>query len=202
MQRVGRASELGAVVAKEMSELTERMRGILAPLTGAEERRAIEAALASSTHRLDDPVVRGVELAIDKPGRRGAAPSRHVRVVLAGRNSALAHEVLLDSDGVITDERDLGPINLPYTSEEIERARAVAVRDDYVARQLVDRAYGVGTFGPSTDDSGHRLVGLHFVDVTDPDIPQPITSAIVDLATGVVVHEPNHHRDHGESGAN
>jgi hypothetical protein len=202
MRRASEHQSLGAVVAMEMSELTERVRRILAPLTEAEERRAIEVALASGTHRLDDPVVRGVELAVNKPGRRGEAPSRHVRVVLTGRNRALAHEFLLDSNGAITGERRLGPINFPYTSEEIEQARAVAVRDDHVARQLVDRAYGLGTFGPSTDEPGHRLVGLHFVDVTDPNIPQPIVSAVVDLATDAVVHEPNHEHDHGESGGN
>ena len=115
------------------------------------------------------------------------------------RRGAVAHEVVVDSDGAIFEERQLGAMNLPYTGEEIEHARAVAERDEQLARQLADRAYGVGTFGPSLGESGHRLVGLHFVDVTDPDSPRPIVSAVVDLATGAVVREPNHH-DRDRSG--
>ena len=183
-----------------MSELTERTRGVLAPLTEAEEARAVEAALASGTHGLEDPFVRGVEVAVNKPRRRGDAPTRRVRVVLTERHGAVAHEVVVDSDGAIFEERQLGAMNLPYTDEEIEQARAVAVRDEQLARQLVDRAYGVGTFGPSLGESGHRLVGLHFVDVTDPDSPRPIVSAVVDLATGAVAREPNHHHNHDRSG--
>jgi len=183
-----------------MSGLTERWAGVLAPLTEVEERRAVEAAVASWRGRLEDPVVRGVELAVSKPGRRDESPSRHVRVVLTERGGAVAHETVVDSGGAITDERDLGPINLPYTVAEVEQAREVAGRDEHVAGQLGGRTYGVGTFGPSLGDSGHRLVGLHFVDVTDPNIPRPIVSAVVDLAAGAVVGEPSQHVDRRGSG--
>ncbi len=187
-------------MAKEMSELTERWRATLTPLTDVEERRAIEVALASWTHRLEDPVVRGVELGVTKPRHRHEPPSRRVRVVVTERGGARAHETVLDPDGAIIEERDLGPMNLPYTSEEIEQARDVAGRDEHVAGRLVGRAVGVGTFGPSLGDSGHRLVGLHFLDVTDQESPRPIVSVVVDLATGAVVPEPSHHEDPRESG--
>lgn len=187
-------------MAHDISEVTERMREVLAPLSDEEERRAIDAALAALADRLEDPVIRGVELLVNKPRRRGDRPDRHLRVVLTERFGALAHEVVLGSDGALIAARELGPLNLPYTPEEIEQAHAVAVSDEHVGRQLVDRNYRVGSFGPALDDSGHRLVGLHFVDITDPNIPQPIISAVVDLAAGVVIEEPNHLHEHGESG--
>ena len=185
----------------DMSPLTERMRDVIAPLGAEEERRAVEAALASRDGIRQNLLVRGAELAIDKPARRGETPVRRVRVLLSARGESVAREVLVDSYGKVVSDRELGPRNWPYLEHEVYQARAVAERDEHVAKRLAGYKVGVGTFAPMLGASGgsadarHRLVGLHFLDVSNPDIPRPLASVVVDLATGKLVHDV--HRGHG-----
>jgi hypothetical protein len=62
-----------------------------------------------------------------------------------------------------------------------------------VAKLLPGYAVGVGTFAPMLPaGSRHRLVGLHFLDISNPDIPRPLISVIVDLATSRLVHDSHH----------
>jgi len=58
---------------------------------------------------------------------------------------------------------------------------------------LREVSYGVATFAPLIDSSAHRLVGLHFLDVTDPFVPLPVLSAVVDLATGAETPHGDEH---------
>jgi hypothetical protein len=68
-----------------------------------------------------------------------------------------------------------------------------AERDEQVAKLLPGYAVGVGTFAPMLPaGSRHRLVGLHFLDISNPDIPRPLSSVIVDLATSRLVHDSHH----------
>lgn len=176
----------------DMSSLTRELRDVLAPLGADEERRAIEAALAVSGERRETVMVRGAELAIDKI--RGNRPLRRVRVLLTAPTESVVREVLVDLNGKVVSDRELGPRNLPYLESEVEQARAVAQRDEQVAKLLAGYTVGVGTFAPMLGGAGrHRLVGLHFLDVSNPDVPRPLTSVVVDLATKTLVHDTHGH---------
>ena len=188
----------------EMSSLTEQMRDVLAPLGAEEERRAVAAALEARGGTRENTVVRGAELAIDKAPRRGERPVRRVRVLLSLRAESVVREVFVDPRGNVVSDRELGPRNVPYIETEVYQARAVAERDEQVAKRLAGFKVGVGTFAPmvlgtgasdASDAARHRLVGLHFLDISNPDIPQPLTSVVVDLATGTLVHEADHGHD-------
>jgi len=174
-------------MATEMSSLTERMRGLLAPLTAEEQRRAVASALAVAEADGRSLHVHGVELALEKPDRRGAPPARRVRVRMSEPASIMIREVLVDGEGQVVSDVECGPRNLPYGEDEIDRAREVAERDERVAQRIAGCHVGVGTYALPLPESGHRLVGLHFVDISDAAIPQPLTSVGVDLATGEVV---------------
>jgi hypothetical protein len=182
----------GGTVTTDMSSLTKQMRSAITPLGAEEERRAVDAALASRNGTRESLLVRGAELVIEKPSRRGETPLRRVRVLVSVRAESVVHEVLVDEQGTVVSDRDLGPRNSPYLGDEIYQARAVAERDEQVARRLAGLKVGVGTFAPMLGASRHRLVGLHFLDVSDPDIPKPLTSVVVDLATGQLVHDIGH----------
>ena len=176
----------------DMSSLTEKMRDVLAPLGAEEERRAIEAALAARGGNRENLLVRGAELAIDKAGRN-QRPHRRVRVLLSARAESVVREVLVDTTGKVVSDRELGPRNLPFLEAEVQEARTVAERDAHVARRLAGCKVGVGTFAPMLRAAGrHRLVGLHFLDASNPDLPKPLTSVVVDLATGQLVHDTHH----------
>jgi hypothetical protein len=111
--------------------------------------------------------------------------------VLTERRGSQAYEVLVGTDAEVVAESSLGPVNLPFTDDELEDARAIAVEQERIAELLADRRYGVAAFGPSLDDSGHRLVGLRFLDTSDPDIPSIIADVVVDLAIAAVVDDPS-----------
>jgi hypothetical protein len=175
-------------MAGEMSSITEEARAVIAPLGPEEERRAAEAALAHIRSDAPDVRVYGVEVAVAKPKRRGDAPARQVRVLLTAPGSSAVHEVLVDASGEVVALTEHPSLNLPYLPEEVDEARTIAERDDRVARLAEEcRELGVGTFAPKSHGEGHRLVGLHYLDVVDPYLPKPLASVIVDLATEEVV---------------
>lgn len=179
----------------DMSSLTEQMREVLAPLGVEEERRAIDAALAARNGGRETLLVRGAEVAIDKSPGRDEAPVRRVRVLLSAHAESVVREVLVDTYGKVVSDRELGPRNLPYLEDEVLQARAVAERDEHVAKRLTGHKVGVGTFAPMlgvSRHSRHRLVGLHFLDVSNPDMPRPLTSVVVDLATRKLVYDTHH----------
>jgi hypothetical protein len=181
-------------VTTDMSPLTREFQDLLAPLDAEEERRAIAAALAARKARPEAMVIRGAELAIEKAAGRGERPHRRVRVLLTAPLECVAHEVIVDADGNVVSDRELGPRNLPFLASEIEQARAIAERDEQVAKLLGGcHTVGIGTFAPMLSAAGRdRLVGLHFLDITNPDIPRPVTTAVVNLATGQLVHDSHH----------
>jgi hypothetical protein len=181
-------------VAIDMSPLTREFQDLLAPLEAEEEQRAIAAVLAARKVRSQGMIIRGAELAIEKAPRRGERPHRRVRVLLTAPAECIAHEVIVDADGNVVSDRELGPRNLPFLESEVAQARVIAERDEQVANLLAgyDRV-GVGTFAPMLSAAGRdRLVGLHFLDITNPDIPRPVTTAVVNLATGQLVYDSHH----------
>jgi hypothetical protein len=168
------------------SAVTEGARAIVAPLGAEEERRAVEAALAHLRRDAASMRIHGAELAIEKAKRRGQTPARRVRVLLAARGSSAAHEVFVDASGGVVTAHEHASVNLPYLPDEVEEATAIARRDPRVEQIVERRTVGVGTFAPRSDEEGHRLVGLHYLDVEDPYAPQPLATVVVDLATGEV----------------
>ena len=177
----------------DMSPLTREFQDLLAPLEAEEERRAIAAALVSAGANREAVVVRGAELAIEKAARRGERPYRRVRVLLTAPTECVTREVIVDADGKVVSDRDLGPRNLPFLPEEVEQARAIAERDEQVAQRIAGCSVGVGTFAPGLPAAGRdRLVGLYFLDVANPDIPRPLTRVVVNLATRQLVHDSHH----------
>src|SRR5262245_24959517 len=132
----------------DMSSLTKQMRNVLAPLGPEEERRAVDAALASRHGTRETLLVRGAELVVEKPPRRGQTPLRRVRVLISARAESVVYEVLVDERGTIVSDRDLGPCNSTYLNDEIYQAREVAERDEQVAKRLAGLKVGVGTFAP------------------------------------------------------
>lgn len=181
-------------MATDMSALTRRLQDVLAPLGAEEEQRAIRAALWSIGERAKALRVRGAELAIEKSENRRERPYRRVRVLFTAPDENVVREVLVDADGRVVSDRELGPRNLPFLPSEIERARAIAERDEQVAKAIAGYEVGVGTFAPTLRDAGrNRRVGLHFLDIANPDLPRPLTSVVVDLAAGALVHETHDH---------
>ncbi len=179
----------------DVAPLAERNPDPHAPLHPEEERRAIEAALAARHGPREDFRVRGAELLIVKPPRRDERPARQVRVLLTRRTESVVHEVLVDAEGRVIADRDLGPRSLPYQPDEIDQARAVAESDTAVNKHFGDYPIGFGTFAPMLEtarSSRHRLVGLHFLDLSNPDVPRPLVSVVVDLASGRLIHEIHH----------
>src|SRR5260221_8067516 len=163
---------------KDLSSLTGDLHDVLAPLEAEEQQRAITAALAASHENL---LVRGAELAIDKSANRRERPHRRVRVLLSAPDECVAREVLVDPDGNVIADRDLGPRNLPYLASEIEQARAIAERDEQVARLFARYTVGVGTFAPMLGGAGrHRLGGFHFLPLLKPPQPPPRTTTAAD----------------------
>jgi hypothetical protein len=182
-------------VTADMSSLTRELRDVLAPLGAEEAERAIAAALAARGASRETLLVRGAELAIEKSARRGERPQRRVRVLLTAPAECVVREVFVDPNGKVVSDRELGPRNLPFSQSEVDQARTIAERDEQVAKRIASYTVGVGTFAPMLHGaSRHRLVGLHFLDVSNPDIPRPLISAVVDLATSKLVHDT--HRDH------
>jgi len=182
-------------VTTDMSPLTREFQDLLAPMDAEEERRAIAAALGLFREASrDTTIVRGAELVIEKAARRREPPQRRVRVLLTAPAECVAREVIVDAAGNVISDRELGPRNLPFLASEIEQARAIAERDEQVAKRLADfDRVGVGTFAPLLSAAGRdRLVGLHFLDIDNPDIPRPVTTAVVNLATGQLVHDSHH----------
>jgi hypothetical protein len=174
-------------VSEQVSPLTERLRAAIAPLGEEEEQRAVAAALDSIKGRVQEPRLHGAEIAIDKPERVEEPPERRVRVLFGDRKANVVHEVLVEAGGDVISERAYPAANLPYLPEEIEEARGIAERDVRVSRRIERIPVGVGTFAPGGHDVDHRLVGLHFVDVSEASAPTPLTTVVVDLATGQVV---------------
>jgi hypothetical protein len=95
---------------------------VIAPLDGAEERRAVEAAVAHVAPRR--PVVYGAELRIEK--RQRAIPDGQISVLLADLDGYTSQEVIVADDGFVVDTVDYAELVPPCTAEEIEEATVLA----------------------------------------------------------------------------
>jgi hypothetical protein len=184
-------------MAHPMSELTERLAEVIAPLSPDEERRAIEAALARvEGERLH---VYGAELRIDK--RRSSVPARRITVFLADLAGYMPYEVVVDADGEVVEVNEQPDRVPPFWAAEIGDALALARSVPEVV--ALGERWGVSpaAFYPTGHDehgehlpSRRRRVGFHFLDSSDETAITPIASIVVDLTSGEVesldYHQP------------
>lgn len=172
-------------MASPISPLTERLAEVIAPLSPDEERRAVEAALASvQGERLH---VYGAELRLDK--RRSSVPPRRITVLLADLAGYLPYEVVVDADGEVVEVLEQPDLVPPFSDLELGDALALARSVPEVV-ELGER-WGVSpaAFYPSAHDHEHehaergarRRVGFHFLDLSDETAVTPIAAIVVDL---------------------
>lgn len=179
-----------------MSSQTALLADVIVPLEEAEQRQAVEAALAHTGLRR--PLVYAVELRIDK--RRRTVPVRRIAVLLADLDRYSVYEVVLDDDWNVVEDAERPELVPPFSAEEIEEAMVLA--RNHMELADIARRWGVRTavFYPA-DNHDHgtasagrgRRVGVHFLDFSDPASVTPVASAIVDL-TGREVENVQHHQ--------
>jgi len=181
-------------MAAPMSPLTELVAEAAGPLGADEERRAVDAALGALRGRRLQ--VYGAELRVDK--RRGEPPLRRISVGLADLAGYLPYEVLVDERGEVVEVQEQPELVPPFSGREVAEA-AVLARAHPELAEVADR-WGVATaaFYPTAHDhdhpgpAGRRRVGLHYLDVRDPDAVRPVASAVVDLIGGGVESVAHH----------
>jgi hypothetical protein len=167
-------------MSKDVSEVTERARAVLAPLGNAEAERAVQAALDGFGDEAAMQL-RRYELLIEKAPGRGQVPLRRVRVFVGDAASDVVHEIVVDAAGKVVSRSDGG--EFPLTVDEIERAQEIAAQDERIARLLERPDVRAGAFQPQRHEARHRLVGLQYLTTDDPSAIEILATVVVDLAT-------------------
>jgi hypothetical protein len=172
-----------------MSELTKKLRPVIAPLKGKEERAAIEAAKARLGGELSDHYrILGAQLRIDKPVKAGKVPDRMVGVLVVDYGKRRNVEVLVDSRGKVAQVLDLMGAQPAYTRDEIAEARAIAEQDSRVARHARRKGSFTSEFGPERATDNARRIGLRYAVVDKGRISGALAHAIVDLSMRRLVY--------------
>jgi hypothetical protein len=176
--------------AAYMSKATVRLRGAIAPLSTREERRAIEAATAHLSKKLSQRYrVFGAELRIDKPTDPATTPKRTIAVLILDYEKLRTLEAIVNASGKVLRVLDLQGFQPAFLDDEVKEARAIAARDERVARIVKLRGSFVSAFAPDQDHSPRRRqVGLRYA---APDARVGIrllAEAAVDLVDRRLVH--------------
>ena len=172
-----------------MSELTRKLRPVIGPLRGREERAAIAAAKAHLARELSDHYrILGAELRIDKPSKVGKVPDRIIGVLVADYAQRRNLEVLVDTRGKVAKVVDLMGAQPAYTSEEIAEARAIAEQDSRVALYARKKGSFASEFGPERAPDNAWRIGLRYAVVDKGRVSGGAVHAIVDLSAGRLVH--------------
>jgi hypothetical protein len=186
-------SEGERAMASEMSDLTRRLRPILAPMRRREERQAIKAALAQVSRDYGPgtkPRVRalGAEIHIDKPREREALPERLIRVLVADYGNNRIFDVRVGGDGQVVSSETVNGYQPAFHHDEIREAREIAERDERVANLARMPGSFAGYFlSDLAGDSGRRLVGLHYLATTEDGGAKPLATVVVDLYDNEIV---------------
>lgn len=178
-ERVKGGTEVGS--SSEMSEETERLQGIIAPMSADEVNAAHEAVdrhLAEHSKRYR---ILGPELLIDKPPRPGQPSARTIRALVVDYDNTMNLEIVVQPSGEIIEAKtiDWQP---SFAPEEVEEAREIAESDERVARFLAQPGLSVIAFGPGQPEGTNpRLIGLRYLATVDgrPRLIQ----AVVNLST-------------------
>lgn len=173
-----------------MSKATARLRSAVAPLSTREERRAIEAARAHLSKELSPRYrVFGADLRIDKPAGPATTPKRTIAVLILDYEKRRTLEAIVNVAGKVFRVLDLQGFQPAFLDDEVKEARAIAARDERVARIRKQRGSFVTAFAPDQDHSPRRRqVGLRYA---APDARVGIrllAEAAVDLIDRRLVH--------------
>ena len=174
-----------------MSDLTRRLKPVLAPLSKAEESRSIKSAVASLFPGRSNPKARfrvlGAELRIEKPPERDTVPRRLIQVFIADYGNGRNVGVTVDGKGKIVESLTLD-FQPNFHADEVYEARQIAERNERVRRLAKTRGAFTGTFAPhQAAENGHRMIGLHYATTERGGQTKPLGFAVVDLYTSEIV---------------
>src|SRR5262249_18727605 len=156
-----------------------------APLSEDEERAVREAVDRHMAQRSARYRLRGPELLIAKPPRRGDLPARAIQVLVVDYDNRVNLQIMVAPDGEIIDATpiDWQPSSAP---QEVAEARAIAEVDPRVARVAGRTGISVGAFGPHQPEGATgRVIGLRYMATVDGQLR--LTHAVVNLSTGELV---------------
>jgi hypothetical protein len=177
-----------------MSDLTKRIRKVIAPLSKAEEHRIIKSVTTYMTKNYGGGTearfrVLGIELSIDKPPKRESIPQRLIRVLVADYRNKQNLEFILDTIGnIIKAEKNTG-FQPAFHEDEIRQARTIAKRDSRLAHVTKRRGVFISDFAPETiPENSFRIVGLSYYLLKAKDNSfQQLARVLVDLSEQKVV---------------
>ena len=176
-----------------MSDLTRRLKTVLAPLRRSEERQAIKAAVAYATEENANQDqfryrVLGAELSIEKPPKRGAVPQRLIRVLIADYSAQRILDISVDHKGKVMQSEVLSGQQPAFHPDEIREAREIAERDRRVASAAKQAGAFASAFAADLGrESGRRTVGLHYLAAIQSGGARPLVTVAVDLCGGEIV---------------
>ncbi len=172
-----------------MSDLTRRMRKIIAPLSKQEERQVINSVNAHMQEQFKNKNgsrfrVLEILLKIDKPEKREALPQRLIRVLVADYDNKKNLEFVLDTRGKIIKLEEYRGLQPAFHKDEVKEARAIAERDDHIAHLAKKRGYFVSAFSPHVDfHTDSRILGLNYISMGKKGTDfQYIARILVDLS--------------------
>jgi Cu2+-containing amine oxidase len=171
-----------------MSNLTRRIRKVIAPLSKAEEHRIIKSVTTHMTKNYGGGTkarfrVLGIELSINKPPKRESIPQRLVRVLVADYRNKQNVEFVLDATGKIIKAEKYAGLQPAFHKDEIREARTIANRDNRLVHVAKRRGVFVNDFAPETSpENSFRIVGLSYVFKTKDNVFQQLTRVLVDLS--------------------
>jgi len=152
--------------ARWMSPESQRIKIIARPLTKAEERRGIQAAVTVLKGKAGERDLRfrvlWAELRIDKPARPRTPPLRRIAVVVVDYGGRRNLEFLVDNRARVVGERFLS-LSPAFAADEVKEACAIAERDPRVVRLMQTGSFFDGVFTPGGyGEERPRLVGLRY----------------------------------------
>jgi Cu2+-containing amine oxidase len=177
-----------------MSDLTRRIRKVIAPLSKAEEHRIMKSVTTRMTKNYRGEAaarfrVLELELSIDKPPRRESIPQRLIRVLVADYRNKQNLEFVLDTQGKIIRLEEYRGLQPAFHRDEIKEARAIAKRDSRLAHVTKRRGVFISDFAPETvQENSFRIVGLsYYLLKARENIFQQLARVLVDLSEQKVV---------------
>lgn len=177
----------------DMSDLTRRLKPVLAPLSKKEERQAVKSAVEhltaeiGSEHDLHYRIL-GAEIRIEKPPRRGDVPKRLIRVLIADYSNQRNLDISVNHKGKVVQSEVLRGLQPAFHPDEIQEAKEFAERDERVARLAKMPGSFASAFASDLAVArGRRLVGLHYLAAAKSGEVKPLATLVVDLASGEIV---------------
>ena len=178
-------------MSKDMSTLTRRLRPVLKPLGKTEEGAAIRLAMADLLAEPDRPKdarfrVLGAELAIEKPPRPEAVPTRAIAVLIADYANRRHLRFLVEKNKLT--RRDGLAFEPAFHIDEIREGRRIAERDRGVAAAARTRGAFASPFSPAAGgEPGVRLIGLRYAVARKGKPTAVLGTAVVDLSAAALI---------------